>query len=148
MTKPYYKFEATPPEKWEDRSITVFAAPEKLAGEELEANTVISRDKMETSETFGDYVKRQVAAMQADIPQFDLIDQREGQIKKLPAQDIRCRWMTPNGRIQQRIVFLSAGKGEIITYAASAADDHFEARKEYFNAILASIKISEIDKDD
>ena len=124
--------------------MTVYSLPEKQAGEELEPNVVISRDRMDDNETFKTYVDRQIGYMTADIPQFDLLNDRFGNIKNVSARDVRCRWMTPGGRVQQRLIFLSPGRGEVVTFAATAADDFFESHADIFNAVLGSLSIEEV----
>ena len=141
---PHFRIKASCPDEWSDRSLTIFTQVDETGQTDLEANTVISRDTMGKTDTFKQYSKHQVKALEADLPQFDLIKMRDGKIKGYPAIDIACRWMSPGGRIQQRLVFLSVGKGEIVTFAATAADEEFGDYTKTFNAVLSSVDIEEV----
>jgi len=141
---PHFQIKAKRPDEWADRSLTIFTKIDESGETDLEPNTVISRDSMTKEETFKLYSNRQVEALETDLPQFDLIKKRDGKIRGYPAIDIACRWMSPGGRIQQRLVFLSVGKGELITFAATAADDDFENHTKMFNAVLGSIEVEGI----
>jgi len=143
MTKPHVKIDAVKPESWNDRSLIVYTNPNKTTGMALEANIAISRDQMHDSETFKDFTKRQLKVMGEEIPQFDVISEREGKLHAKPAFDMFCSWMTPGGRVEQRVVFISIGKGEITTVAATAQQGDFENHKQKFNEILASLTFTE-----
>jgi len=140
--KPQFNIIAKKPDDWSDRSMLVFASPDTAS--DLDANVVVTRETMAKAENFKKYVDRQKAAMDDQIPQFDLLKMKFGKIKDLDACNLHCRWMSPAGRVKQRIVFISVGQGEVVTYAATAGVDIFDDFTEKFNDILSSVDISEI----
>ena len=142
-TYPYFQIAAEKPDTWADRSMMIYTDTEEGEKSSLEANVVVSRDTMGAEESFKTYGKRQLKALTDEIPQFDLLSEREGTIDKKPAIDIMCRWMSPSGRVRQRLVFLSLGKGEVATFAATAGDEDFDSKTENFNTILATLSIQE-----
>jgi len=142
--KPQFAIKAKKPDMWTDRSMTVFANASAEPTDELEANVVITRESMTKTENFKSYIKRQKKVMGEEIPQFDLLEGREGKLKGQAAFDLTCRWMSPAGRVKQRIVFLSVGQGEVITFAATAGVENFDDNMKEFNAILASVEIEEL----
>jgi len=143
MTTPHIKTDAVKPDGWNDRSLILYSNPNKTDGMDLEANVAISRDQMKPEETFKDFIKRQVKVMEEEIPQFDSASQRKGEMHSKPAFDLFCSWMTPGGRVEQRVIFISIGKGEIVTVAMTAQDGDFENHKATFNQILASLTLTE-----
>lgn len=138
-----FEIKAVKPDAWIDRSMTVFALP-PTPESDMETNVVISRERLAAEDTFGAYIQKQTALMEQQIPQFDLVDARDGLIKGKKAHDIVCRWMSPAGRLQQRIVYLSVGMGQVITFAATASVSDFQAHKKAFSEILSSISVESI----
>lgn len=146
MTTPHIKTDATKPDGWNDRSLILYSNPNKTTGMDIEANVAISRDQMKPDETFGDFIKRQTKVMEEEIPQFDSVSQRKGEMHKKPAFDLFCSWMTPAGRVEQRVVFISIGNGEVVTIAMTSQQGDFDNHKATFNEILASLTLTEVKK--
>ena len=142
--KPQFSIKAKKPATWTDRSMTVFANTQQEPSDTLEANVVITREAMAKTETFKAYIERQKKVMAEEMPQFDLLEGRNGKLNDKEAFDLICRWMSPGGRVKQRIVFMSVGQGEIITFAATAGVDNFDDNMKQFNAILTSVEIEEL----
>jgi len=143
MTKPHLKLDAAMPEGWTDRTVIMYTNPNKSPGTSLDSNIAISRDAMQKDETFGAFIERQMKVMGEEIPQFEVISKRKGKMIDKPAYDLSCNWMTPGGRVQQRVVFISIGKGQVATVAATTEDGDFHNHETVFNNILASLAIVE-----
>ena len=133
------------PEGWEDRSLSIFSAPERAPGERMDASVVVSRERMEDDETSARYVERQTHNMDVSFAQFDMISSRGGEMNGLPAYEIRCRWMNEGMRVRQRIVLLFPGYGEVVSFAATADNEHFDAHEETFSEALDSLVVRDAD---
>ena len=138
--QPPVSVHARPPRHWVDKTMVVYAAPDR-PGQAMAANIVIGRDAMAEGETFREFCNRQVEAFRNTLPHFHREDEGPGRVHDRDAFQIRFTWSSGAGPLRQRVFFISAGGGAVVSFAATAAADEFDGHGEAFDAALASLTI-------
>lgn len=132
---------AQPPADWVDKTMIVYAAPAS-PDRAMAPNIVVGRDAMAADESFREYCNRQVEAFRATLPQFHRDEEGPGRVNDLDAFHIRFSWASGVGTLRQRVFFISAGRGAVVSFAATAAIDDFAVHEPAFDAALASLVIA------
>lgn len=132
---------ARPPGDWIDKSMIVYAAPDQ-PGRAMAPNIVVGRDALAADETFREYCNRQVEAFRNTLPQFYREEESPGRVNEFDAFQIRFTWASGASTLRQRVFFISAGQGCVVSFAASAAADDFAEHEPAFDAALASLVIT------
>ncbi len=127
------------PAGWFDKTMLVYSAPAE-AGRPA-ANIVVSRDAMGASETFREYCTRQVDAFRANLPQFHREDEGPGRVHGFDAFQILFSWRSAAGTLRQRVFFISAGSGVVVTYTSTATEAEFAEHEPAFQQGLANLHI-------
>jgi hypothetical protein len=121
----------------------VYVAPER-SGEAMAANIVVGRDALAEDETFREFCTRQINTFRDTLPHFHREDEGSGRIHERDAFQIRFTWSSGVGLLRQRVFFISAGDGAVVSFAATAAADAFEQHVAVFDATLASLVIEPV----
>ena len=131
----------TKPDGWFDKTMIVYSAPLQPK-QAMAANIVIARDALGSSETFREYCNRQIGGFQTTLPHFHRRDEGPGRVHDLDAFQIEFTWASGAGVLRQRVFFISAGEGVVVTYTATAADADYEQHEAIFQQGLAGLVIS------
>ncbi len=131
----------TIPDGWFDKTMIVYAAPLQ-PGQTIAANIVIARDALGASETFREYCNRQIDGFATALPHFDRLQEGPGRVHELDAFQIGFTWMSGAGLLRQRVFFISAGDGVVVTYTATASDAEYDAHEAVFQQGLAGLVIA------
>jgi len=118
----------------------VYSAPD-MPGRAMAPNIVVGRDAMAADETFREYCNRQVDAFRKSLPQFHREDEGPGRVQDLDAFHIRFTWGSGAGTLRQRVFFISAGSGVVVSFAATAAADDFDEHEAVFEEALTTLTI-------
>lgn len=129
------------PDGWFDKTMIVYSAPLQ-PGQTIAANIVIARDALGVSETFREYCNRQIDGFDTALPHFHRHQEGPGRVHDLDAFQIAFTWMSGAGLLRQRVFFISAGAGVVITYTATASDAEYDAHEAIFQQGLASLVIA------
>ena len=129
------------PADWHDKTMIVYSAPAGPASA-MAANIVVSRDALAEGETFREYCNRQVEAFRANLPHFHREAEGPGRVHDRDAFTIVFTWGSAAGVLRQRVFFISAESGVVVSYAATAAEADFAAHEPVFQQSLAGLTIS------
>jgi hypothetical protein len=128
------------PEGWVDKTMVIYSAPPQ-PGQPIAANMLIARDALGAEETFRDYCNRQIDGFRATLPQFHRESEGPGRVEDRDAFQILFTWMSGAGTLRQRVFFISAGSGVVVTFTATAALDDYAAHEAAFDQGLADLVI-------
>lgn len=129
------------PDGWFDKTMIVYSAPLQ-PGQAVAANIVIARDAMGASETFREYCNRQIDGFATALPHFHRLHEGPGRVHDLDAFQIMFTWMSGAGLLRQRVFFISAGAGVVVTYTATASDAEYDSHEPVFEQGLAGLIIA------
>lgn len=107
----------------------------------MTANIVIARDSQGASETFREYCNRQIDGFNTALPHFHRIQEGPGRVHDFDALQIEFTWMSGAGLLRQRVFFVSAGEGVVVTFTATANDADFDDHRATFDQGLAGLVI-------
>lgn len=131
-------FVAELPAGWEDRTMVTLVGP--LGAQGFAANIVITREPLGASRSLEDYVRKQLAAMKAELPALEVLDERAIAHQGAPAFQRLQRFQAGSHEVQQAQTFVLAGSTVfVITCSAASAD--FDASLPSFRSITASFKV-------
>jgi hypothetical protein len=128
------------PTDWVDKSMIVYTAPAEPGASA--PNMVVSRDALLPGETFREYCNRQVDAFRQTLPRFAREDEGPGRVHDLDAFQILFTWTSGAGPLRQRVFFIAAGSGVVVTFAATAPADDFARHQGAFEQGLAGLRIT------
>ncbi len=131
---------AQPPAGWVDKTMIVYAAP-SLPGQAMAPTIVVGRDALAERESFREFCNRQVSTFQAGLPEFHREYEGPGRVGQFDAFQIRFTWRGGAGLLRQRVFFIAADSGVIVTYAATASADDYDEHDAVFEQGLASLRI-------
>jgi len=129
------------PDGWFDKTMIVYAAPPQ-PGQTIAANIVIARDALGAEETFREYCNRQIDGFRSTLPQFHREDEGPGFVQDHDAFQVRFVWQSGAGILRQRVFFISAGSGVVVSYTATAAKGDYAAHEPIFERGLADLVIA------
>ena len=129
------------PDGWFDKTMIVYAAP-ATPGQTIAANIVIARDAMGAEETFREYCNRQIDGFRVTLPHYTREDEGPGFVQDHDAFQVRFVWQSGAGMLRQRVFFISAGSGVVVTYTATAAEQDYAANEAVFERGLADLVIA------
>lgn len=129
------------PDGWFDKTMVIYSAPAR-PGETMTANIVIARHALGASETFREYCNRQIEGFRTTLPQFHRRHEEPGRVHDLDAFQIEFTWTSGAGALRQRVFFIAAGDGVVVTYTATAADAEYDAHEAVFRQGLADLVIA------
>ncbi len=138
-TQPPVAIAAQPPEGWVDKTMIVYAAAE--LGRAISPSIVIGRDVMGAAETFREFCNRQVETFRTTLPHFQREQEGEGRVHDLDAFRMTFTWNSAAGLLRQRVFFISAGAGVVVTFAASSGVEDFARHEQAFDQALSSLAI-------
>ena len=131
----------TNPAGWFDKTMIIYSAPLQ-PGQTVAANIVIARDALGASETFREYCNRQIDGFGTALPHFDRLQEGPGRVHERDAFQIAFTWMSGAGLLRQRVFFIAAGDGVVVTYTATASDAEYDAHEAVFQQGLADLVIA------
>ncbi len=131
------------PSGWVDKTMIVYAAPADPA-KTIAPNMVVARDALGASETFREYCNRQIDGFCATLPHFHREEEGPGQVHGHDAFQILFNWTSGAGTLRQRVFFISAGHGVVVTFTATAALDDFADQEGVFQQGLAGLTIGRV----
>jgi hypothetical protein len=129
------------PQGWFDKTMTVYAAP-LAPGDVMAANIVVSRDALAADEDFPSYCQRQADTFGGSLPGCSILSRVQGQFGTRIAERIELEWSATTGRLHQLVVFIAAGEGVVVSFAASAAAKSFESYRPQFEDSLSLLSIT------
>ncbi len=129
------------PDGWFDKTMTVYTAP-LAPGDPMAANIVVSRDALAPDENFTAYCERQAKTFTGSLPGCAIRVRESGDFGIRTAERIELEWNSAAGRIRQLVVFIAAGDGVVVSYAASASIKSFEKHRPQFDDTLSRLKIT------
>ena len=142
---PAVSVSGTMPNGWFDKTMIVYSAPLE-PGKAVAANIVVARDAMGPSETFREYCNRQIDGFATTLPHFSRRQEGPGRVHDLDAFQIEFTWTSGAGSLRQRVFFISAGSGVIVTYTATASDADYDAHESVFQQGLAGLVIAPLQR--
>ena len=131
---------AEPPPGWIDKSMIIYSAP-PVEGRPVAPTIVVARDALGARETFREYCNRQIDGFRVSLPQFFRESEGPGRAHDLDAFQIQFLWTSGAGPLRQRVFFISAGSGVIVTYTSTAAADDYAAHEAVFEQGLSRVVI-------
>jgi hypothetical protein len=137
---------ADPPPGWIDKTMIVYAAP-PANGQTMAPTIVVGRDALAEGESFREFCNRQIDTFRAGLPEFYREHEEHGRVGDLDAFQIRFSWRAAAGLLRQRVFFISAGQGVIVTYAGTAAAEDYDAYDALFEQNLATLRIRPMQAD-
>ena len=140
-TTPDIAVSGTRPEGWIDKTMVIYSAPPQ-PGQAIAANMLIARDALGAEETFREYCTRQIDGFRTTLPQFHRESEGPGRVEERDAFQILFTWMSGAGTLRQRVFFISAGSGVVVTFTATAALDDYAAHEAAFDQGLADLVIA------
>jgi hypothetical protein len=129
------------PDGWVDKTMIVYSAP-PAPGQVIAPNIVIARDALGADETFRDYCNRQIEGFRATLPHFLREEEGAGRVREHDAFQIRFLWQSGAGMLRQRVFFIAADAGVVVTYTATAAADDYAAHEPVFERGLAELVVA------
>jgi hypothetical protein len=129
------------PDGWFDKTMTVYTAP-LSPNDPMAANVVVSRDALALDEDFTGYCERQAKTFSGSLPGCAILSREVGDFGKRVAERLELEWNSAAGRIHQLVVFIAAGDGVVVSYAASASVKSFEKHRAQFDDTLSRLKIT------
>lgn len=142
-SQPEIAVSAARPTGWIDKTMIVYSAPADPATP-IAPNMLIARDALGANETFREYCNRQIDGFRATLPQFHRENEGPGQVHGFDAFQILFNWRSGAGTLRQRVFFISAGRGVVVTFTATAAFDEFQAHEVTFAQGLAGLTIGPV----
>lgn len=76
------------------------------------------------------------------MPHFHRLHEGPGRVHDLDAFQIMFTWMSGAGLLRQRVFFISAGAGVVVTYTATASDAEYGSHEPVFEQGLAGLIIA------
>lgn len=140
-TTPDIAVSGTRPEGWVDKSMIIYSAPAQ-PGQPVAPNMLIARDALGEQESFREYCTRQIDGFRATLPQFHRESEGPGRVEERDAFQILFTWLSGAGTLRQRVFFISAGSGVVVTFTATAALDDYAAYEATFEKGLADLVIA------
>ena len=128
------------PDGWFDRTMIVYSAPAENGGA-MAPTIVIGRDALGRGESFREFCNRQVETFRASLAAFHRESEEPGRVHDLDAFQIRFTWQSAGGLLRQRVFFIAAGDGLIVTFAGTAAAEDGAAHDAVFERALATLRI-------
>lgn len=102
-------------DEWTDRTMNVFTPDES---DNPEWNIVVSRDKLDASETLNGYLNKQIEEMPKVLPRFQVKSNEEIEINGFTARKVVSIWVGEKGTLRQKqIVFVEDGKSLVFTFS-------------------------------
>lgn len=139
-SQPDLPISAWRPEGWYDKTMIIYSAPAE-PGRPVAPNMVIARDALGAGETFREYCNRQIDGFRATLPHFHREDEGPGRVHDRDAFQILLTWTSGAGVLRQRVFFISAGAGVVVTYTATAAAEDYHLHEPEFEQGLARLAI-------
>ncbi|MGH6613465.1 DcrB-related protein [Sphingomonas sp.] len=139
--RPPVAVNAEPPAGWIDKSMIIHSAP--LAdGQTIAPTIVIARDALGGRETFREYCNRQIDGFRVTLPQYFRESEGPGRLHERDAFQIQFMWASGAGTLRQRVFFISAGSGVVVTFTTTAAADDYARHEPVFEQSLAHLAIA------
>lgn len=129
------------PPGWVNKSMVIYAAPERL-GRPVAPTIVVARDALGKSETFREYCNRQIDGFRAALPHFHRAHEGPVRVHERDAFQIEFSWASGGGQLRQRVFFIDAEDGVVVTYTATAADDEYHQHEPVFQQGLAGLSLT------
>lgn len=129
-----------PPSGWIDKTMIVYAAP-PVPGQATAPTIVVGRDATVAGESFREFCNRQVDTFRAGLPEFHREYEEPGRLGGRDAFQIGFSWRSAAGVLRQRVFFIAAENGVIVTYAGTASVDEFDTYAALFEEHLATLRI-------
>lgn len=142
-SQPDIAVSALRPAGWIDKTMIVYSAPADPT-RAVAPNMVVARDALGGSETFREYCNRQIDGFRVTLPHFHREAEGPGQVHGYDAFQILFDWMSGAGVLRQRVFFVSAGQGVVVTFTATAAVDDFADQEGMFQQGLAGLTIGRV----
>jgi len=139
-SQPDIQIHAWQPDGWYDKTMIIYSAPAEPS-RPVAPNVVVARDALGADETFREYCNRQIDGFRATLPHFNREDEGPGRVHDLDAFQILLTWTSGAGPLRQRVFFISAGAGVVVTYTATAAADEYHLHAPVFEQGLARLAI-------
>jgi hypothetical protein len=128
------------PEGWEDRTMVTLVGPRGARG--FAANIVITREPIGGAAGVADYARRQLAAMKAELPRLEVLDEREVAHRGAPAFARLQRFEAGDDVVQQAQTFVLSG-ATVYVITCSAQRDDFDAHIPAFRQITESFRVGD-----
>jgi hypothetical protein len=128
------------PDGWEDRSVVAYSAAASKANPSA-PNVVVTRDKARDDDDPVKYANRQLGDLAKQLNGFRLQEQRDVVIGGLPGRALLFTWLSPRGRIAQRLTMIRLGSN-VINVTTTVPNADAEKAAPVFDQILASMRFA------
>ena len=132
-----------PADGWSDRSLLAWAA--SATGGGVPANVTVSRDERRgpadpAGEAFADYALRQGHLLETSLPGFQARLPTPLDGSTAHACDALFTWRSGAVSLMQWVVWIDAGDGSVLTFAATSESTQFQQNRPVFEAALNSLQ--------
>ena len=130
------------PGAWKDTSTLSFVEPNEQAERSGYTHSItITREEVAPPLSLASYCDDQIAQLQANLPEFELMKRSPLQIHEREAVRIETEWKEFEGRrLHQVHYFVRAGQ-RVITVTGTALKDTFVKYQDEFDRITRSLQI-------
>lgn len=122
------------PDSWKDRTMNMFVP------EHGEGSLVITRDDMQPSETFSEYVVTQLKKL-SSMPGYLGADAKKLSVSGRPAYMHEYKWENEQAEIHQILTIVDIG-GRVLALTRSSALAFDEAQRRQLDDILISMELT------
>lgn len=127
------------PGAWSDQTITVLSHP---APDGSNFGLVVTRSQLQEGQTLHAFADKHLDDHAKTLRGFELIGRRESTIGKLPAVEVKIRWINDARAMFHQLAFV-AYYGRVLTFTASSWAQNAEACEKLMTRVLSTAKFRE-----
>lgn len=118
---------------WQDRSVNMLAAMHlPVAG----ANLVVTREPLPAGTVFDDYLLQQKRSLEKELNGFELLDDNEETLDRVPARFLEFSWKNQGAATHQMLLVINQGDRVVTLTATIPGAVELETR----DALLAAMR--------
>jgi hypothetical protein len=127
------------PDEWTDRSVVAFS-PDAV-GKMAAPSFVLTRERMPPADNLRTFSSRQLTQLAKGLREFSLKETRDVTLDGFPATLFEFTWLSPAGRILQRLT-IAAFEREVVLFTATGSLSRMEELRGTFDQIMASVRLT------
>lgn len=125
------------PEHWSDQTVNIFSAsPEPPAPLSL----VITRDRLSPGQDLPEFAEARLSQLETQLDSLKIIEKRQIEVGGHFALEAELRWMSKQGAVHQRQVYVEHGE-RVLVLTATSPGVISAAHAAEFEQVLSSLKL-------
>ncbi|MEZ4295258.1 MAG: DcrB-related protein [Polyangiaceae bacterium] len=128
------------PRHWEDKTIVAFSAPSR-GGKDAAGSFVMTRDRLEETDTLASYADRQLAELGKRVDGFELLEKRELSVGGARAVSLRFASKAAAGPLVQRLVIVEDRRRAVVCFTATAPKADASQLEPLFDRMISGVRL-------